>query len=124
MVRLMQKLCAFMVVLAIATSLTAGASGWAMSGDMASAAGLADMSSPTCDEGDCPDHSMAGATCYATCSGTLAVLSSAMATYHWSGQHLNPSAMPTQIGETSPPDPSPPRFTASLRELRCSWQSA
>ena len=107
----MQKLCAFIVVLAIAVSLTVGAGAWAMSGDMATAAGMADLPSPTCDEGDCPDHNMTGVACYATCSGTLAVLSSSTASRHWADQDFYPSAMPAQIGQTSPPDPSPPRFS-------------
>lgn len=105
---LLQKLCAFITVLALAVSLTAGANASAMSGDMDSPAGMADVSSPTCDEGDCPDHEMTGAACQAACSGTLAVLIS-MGTYLWSDQDLYPLAMPTQIGQTSPPDPSPPR---------------
>jgi hypothetical protein len=109
MAPLLQKLCAFIVVLAVAVSLTAGASAGAMSGDIAIAAGMTDVSSQTCDEGDCPDHSMAGADCYAACSGTLAVLSTSMAIHLWADQDLYPSAMPPQIGQTSPPDPSPPR---------------
>ena len=111
MAPLMQKLCAFIVALAIAVSLTAGASAWAMSGDMATAAEMADMSSSACDEGDCPDHSMSGADCYAVCSGTLAVLSTGMGVHHWADQDFYPSAMPARIGQTSPPDPSPPRFS-------------
>lgn len=106
----MQKLCALIIVLAFAVSLT-GAGARAMSGDMAGAAGMADVSSPTCDEGDCPDHDMTGAACYATCSGTLAVLSSGMGDHLWAGQDLYPSAMPAHTGQTSPPDPSPPRFS-------------
>jgi hypothetical protein len=111
MAPLLQKLCAFIVVLAIAVSLTGGAGAWAMSGDMATAAGMADGTSPICDEGDCPDHTMADATCYATCSGTLAVLSSSTASHHWADQDFYPSTMPAHIGQTSPPDPSPPRFS-------------
>ena len=111
MAPLLQKLCAFIIVLAIALNLGAGASIWAMSGDGASAAGMADESSPTCDEGDCPDHGMSGADCYAACSGTLAVLSSGMGVHHWADQDFYPSAMAAQIGQTSPPDPSPPRFS-------------
>jgi hypothetical protein len=111
MAPLMQKLCAFIVMLAIAVSLTAGAGSWAMSDDMGAAAGKADLPSPTCDEGDCPDHNMTGTTCNATCSGTLAVLSSSMASRHWADQDFDPSAMPAHIGQTSPPDPSPPRFS-------------
>lgn len=107
--RLCQRLCALLAVLAIAANLTAGANTWAMSGDMDSPAGMADMSSPDCDGDDCSDHEMTGAACYAACGGALAVLSTSMGTNLWSGQDLYPLPMPTQIGQTSPPGPSPPR---------------
>ena len=109
MAPLMQKLCAFIFVLAIAQNLTAGAGAWAMSGDMASAAGMADLPFPTCDESDCPDRSMPFEDCYGVCSGALAVLSTGMGVHLWADFY--PSAMAAQIGQTSPPDPSPPRFS-------------
>ena len=111
MVPIMQKLCAFIVVLAIAVSLTAGTGAWAMSGDMAGAVGIADVPSPTCDEGDCPDHSMPLQDCHAVCSGTLAVLSTGMGVHHWADRDFYPSPMAAQIGQSSSPDPSPPRFS-------------
>lgn len=109
MMRLCQRLCALLAVLAIAANLMSGANASAMSGDMDSPTGMAEMSSPTCDEADFPDHEMTGAACQAACSGALAVLSTSMGTYLRSDQDLYPLAMPTQIGQTSPPDPSPPR---------------
>lgn len=112
MIRLCWRLGALLAVLAIAASLTAGANAWAMSGDMDSPAGMADVSSSTCDEADCPDHEMTGAACQAVCSGALAVLSTSMGTDLWSDQDLHPLPMPTQIGQTSPPDPFPPRPSA------------
>ena len=111
MAPLLQKLCALMAVLALVVSLTAGANAWDMTGDMTIAAGTADMSSPACDGADSPDHNMAGVACYAACGGAMAVLSTSLGTGLWSDQDLHPLAMPTQIGQTSPPDPLPPRYS-------------
>lgn len=110
MAPLMQKLWAFLVVLAVAVSLTAGAGAWVMSDGMAGAVGMADVPSPTCDEGDCPDHRVPLEDCYVVCSVTLAVFLTGMGVQHWTDQDFYPSAMAAQIGQTSPPDPSPPRF--------------
>ena len=111
MAPLIQKVCAFVLVLAIAVTLAAGAGTWAMSGDTAGAVGMAEMPSPTCDEGDCPDQSMSAEDCYAVCSGALAVLSTGMGIHLWADQDFYPSTMAAQIGRISPPDPSPPRFS-------------
>ena len=111
MAPLLQKLCALMAVLAFVLSLTGGANAWDMSGDMATTAGLADTPSPGCDGADCPDHVMAGAVCYPACSGTLAVLASGLGPGPCSGQDLQPLATPARLGQTSPPEPSPPRFS-------------
>lgn len=108
MAALFHRLYAFIIMLAIVVSLT-GAGAWLVSGDMASAAGMADVSSQTCDEADCPDHEMTGAACYAACGGTLAVFSTNTKTDLWTVERLDPAGTATPIGQTSPPDPSPPR---------------
>lgn len=112
MIRLCRRLCALFAVLAIAANLTAGSNASAISGDMDSPAGMADVSSPTsCYEADCPDHEMTGAACQAACSGTLAVLSTGTAIDLRSDLDLHALAMPGRIGQTSPPDHSPPRLS-------------
>lgn len=108
MAPLLQKVYALLIVLAIGVSMAAGANAGVMSGDMAATAGMADMTS-ACDDGDCPDHDMTAAACYAACGGTLAVLSTAMGAPLRAGHDHYGSATPTQIGQPTTPDPSPPR---------------
>ncbi|MEX2430450.1 MAG: hypothetical protein WD645_00850 [Dehalococcoidia bacterium] len=101
-------------MLAMVVSVTAGASAWAMSSDMESAAGMAGMvevAAPACDDADCPDPNMTGMDCYAMCSGTLGVLTTSPLRAFPFDQDRRPVAVRGQAGQISPPDPSPPRFS-------------